>query len=47
MAPEESRVRAMEVEGGWLLRLDVGEKLPVALATFCEAKGMHLLELPR
>lgn len=33
-------MRAMEVEGGWLLRLEVGEKLPASLATFCKEKGI-------
>jgi predicted DNA-binding protein with PD1-like motif len=28
------------VEGGWLLRLDVGEKLPEAIARFCKDHGI-------
>ncbi|MFN8178796.1 MAG: DUF296 domain-containing protein [bacterium] len=33
-------MRAIEVEGGWLLRFDAGEKLPAALATFCKERGI-------
>lgn len=33
-------MRAVQVDGGWLLRLDAGEKLPTALAAFCKAKGV-------
>jgi predicted DNA-binding protein with PD1-like motif len=33
-------LRAIEVDGGWLLRLEVGEKLPASLAAFCKAKGI-------
>lgn len=31
-------MRSVEVEGGWLLRLEAGEKLPVALEDFCREK---------
>lgn len=33
-------MRSVEVEGGWLLRLEAGEKLPGALGDFCRAKGI-------
>ena len=33
-------MRATQVDGGWLLRLEVGEKLPDSLATFCKEKGI-------
>jgi len=31
-------MRAIEVDGGWLLRLDVGDKLPAAIAGFCRER---------
>jgi predicted DNA-binding protein with PD1-like motif len=33
-------VRHVEVEGGYLLRLEIGEKLPDALAAFCAEQGI-------
>jgi predicted DNA-binding protein with PD1-like motif len=33
-------VDAREVEGGFLLRLSPGEKLPGAIATFCKERGI-------
>jgi predicted DNA-binding protein with PD1-like motif len=33
-------MRAIEAPGGWLLRLEAGEKLPDALADFCRARGI-------
>lgn len=33
-------MRDVEVPGGWLLRLEVGEKLPFALEDFCAARGI-------
>jgi hypothetical protein len=30
----------VEVEGGWLLRLEAGEKLPSALGDFCREKAI-------
>ena len=31
-------MRHVKVEGGWLLRLEIGEKLPDALARFCRER---------
>lgn len=31
---------AVKVEGGWFLRLEVGEKLPGALADFCRERSI-------
>jgi predicted DNA-binding protein with PD1-like motif len=36
----EKAMRNIQVEGGWLLRLEVGEKLPFALEDFCAAHGI-------
>lgn len=33
-------MRHAEVEGGWLVRLEAGEKLPAAIAAFCRARGV-------
>jgi predicted DNA-binding protein with PD1-like motif len=33
-------MRSVEVDGGWLLRLEVGEKLPAALQDFCREKAI-------
>ena len=30
----------LEVEGGWLLRVDAGERLPAAIAAFCRENGV-------
>ena len=31
---------SVRIEGGWLVRLDVGAKLPDALAEFCRQQGL-------
>jgi predicted DNA-binding protein with PD1-like motif len=33
-------MRSLEVEGGYLVRLEAGERLPDALVEFCRAKGV-------
>jgi predicted DNA-binding protein with PD1-like motif len=33
-------MRGVEVEGGWLLRLEAGESLPAGLQDFCREKGI-------
>ncbi len=33
-------MRHVEVEGGWLVRLEAGEKLPAAIGTFCRERGV-------
>lgn len=33
-------VRHVDVEGGWLLRLEIGEKLPLALEDFCRDRSL-------
>lgn len=34
-------MESIRVEGGWLLRLEAGERLPEALTEFCEGKGIR------
>lgn len=33
-------MRQLEVEGGWLLRVEAGEHLPAAVAAFCRDRGI-------
>ncbi len=33
-------MRHVEVEGGWLVRFEAGEKLPAAIAAFCRERGV-------
>ena len=34
-------MRFVDVEGGYLIRFDVGEKLPAALVAFCRDRGIR------
>ena len=33
-------MESVKIEGGWLVRLEVGERLPAALADFCRGRGL-------
>ncbi len=38
---EDTRLESVAIEGGFLLRIEAGEKLPAALVEFCETQGIR------